>query len=91
MTLKIKGISKKKFKRLLLKRTWCNIQHDGWCCGICFFGISKKFTNKHWQSLLLYRGSDKKEDLNNLPDKPEDYIKEIWDILNKKENNHNDK
>jgi len=73
--------TKMQFKARLRDKTQCAIQHTGWCCGTCFFGISKNLNNQDWQSLLLYRGSDKKEDLNNLPKDYMKSIKKIWNLI----------
>jgi len=56
MRLIFKEFSKKMFKRRLYERTMCQIQHNGWTCGTCFFNISEKLTNKDWNALLIYRG-----------------------------------
>lgn len=80
--MRVKGILKKEFKSKLLDATMgCSIQHNGWTCGTCFFCISDDFNNQDWQSLLLYRGDYKKEELDNLPENPEESIKKIWEII----------
>ena len=56
-----------KLKRALKSKTGCNIQHDGWCCGTCFFAISKRLTNQDWQNVLLIRGDSEESELHNLP------------------------
>ena len=71
-------MNKAKFKKLLRDATGCTIQHNGWTCGSCFFGISDKLTNKDWQALLLYRGDYKREELNNLPEDIEYSINKIF-------------
>jgi hypothetical protein len=60
---------RQKLKDALLKATGCGIQHDGWCCGTCFFAIDEDdgLTNKDWQTVLLIRGDYKEEELMNLP------------------------
>lgn len=60
-------MKKKILKQALKEVTDCTVQHNGWTCGTCFFAISDKLTNKDWQAVLLFRGDNKKEDLNNLP------------------------
>jgi hypothetical protein len=61
-------ISKAQLKKALYRKTQCNIQHTGWPCGTCFFGVlSRKMTNQDWQALLLFRGDYKRTDLDNLP------------------------
>ncbi len=74
-------MNKRDFKKRLGEKTGCYIQHNGWCCGTCFFSISKKLNNQDWQSLLLYRGDSKKEELNNLPENYMDSINKIWEII----------
>lgn len=74
-------MNKREFKKDLHFVTMCAIQHNGWPCGTCFFSISDDLTNQDWQSVLWYRGDYKKEDLNNLPDKPMESIKKVNDIL----------
>ena len=54
-------------KKVLHIATQCDIQYDGWPCGTCFFALNSNFDNKDWQSLLFFRGDNKKEDLKNLP------------------------
>jgi len=54
-------------KKALLKATHCNVQHDGWPCGTCFFAMSEELTNQDWQAVLLKRGDSKRKDLHNLP------------------------
>lgn len=70
-------MKKQKLKKTLAEKTSCRIQHTGWCCGTCFFAISKKLTNKDWQSLLLFRGDYKKKELTNLPRNPDKSIEKI--------------
>ena len=60
-------MKKSELKKALRNYTGCTVQHTGWPCGTCFFGISKKLTNADWQAVLLFRGDNKKEDLHNLP------------------------
>lgn len=61
-------MEKRKLKKLLTEATLgCTIQRGGWPCSTCFFSLSDSLTNKDWQTLLLYRGDYKEEDLNNLP------------------------
>jgi len=74
-------INKRKIKNLLLNATGCEIQHDGWPCGTCFFSVSEKFTNADWQTILFVRGDYKKEELNNLPKDIEKRLKMIMKIL----------
>ena len=53
----------RKLKKLLKDKTSCTIQHNGWCCGTCFFTISQELDNTDWRSLLLYRGDYNKEQI----------------------------
>ena len=76
---------KKEFKRLLKIMTRCVIQHNGWCCGTCFFNLSDTLGNEDWQSLLFYRGDYKRSELDNLPDNYKDSIKKIEIIMRNKE------
>lgn len=48
--------------------------------GHVFFSMSETLTNKDWQALLLYRGDNKKEDLNNLPLDIEKSLQKIYNI-----------
>jgi len=73
-------MNKREFKRALVSATMCNVQHDGWPCGTCFFTLPGKITNKDWQSVLLFRGDYKKEDLDNLPKNPQKAIEKIYNI-----------
>ena len=72
---------------LLLEATGCDAQHTGWTCGTCFFGISDKLTNRHWQAVLWIRGDNKREDLDNLPEDDADVyalLAEVQDIIKAK-------
>jgi len=73
-------VNKLKLKRALYKKTFCNIQHNGWPCPTCFFSISPKLTNKDWQALLLFRGDCEKLDLNNLPKDCEKSLEKIYKL-----------
>ena len=64
-------------KHVLLSATTCDIQHDGWTCGTCFFAINKELTNQHWQTTLLIRGDSTFDELNNLPEDLEQSIKDV--------------
>jgi adenylylsulfate kinase-like enzyme len=76
----INNMTKTQLKNELKQKTGCTIQYTGWPCGTCFFAMSKKLTNKDWQSLLLFRGDYKKEDLNNLPKNVNARIEKIHKI-----------
>ena len=54
-------------KKLLFKKTKCDIQYDGWTCGTCFFSLNEKLNNKDWQTILFLRGDYSAKDLDNLP------------------------
>ena len=71
----------KELKNLLFEKTRCNIQHNGWTCGTCFFATSNRFTNIDWQTILLVRGDYKKSELDNLPKDVEKRVKRIIKIL----------
>jgi len=73
-------ITKKELKKVLGEKTGCVIQHTGWCCGTCFFAIDDSLTNSDWQALLYFRGQDKKEDLNNLPDDKNKAKEKIYNL-----------
>jgi len=61
-------INKAKLKKDLARATnGCVVQHNGWTCGTCFFDIDSSLTNQDWQNVLLIRGDNREEDLNNLP------------------------
>lgn len=76
-------MNKRAIKKVLKEKTNCTIQHTGWTCGTCFFAISKKLTNKDWQALLLFRGDNKKEELNNLPKNINHSIEKIYELAKK--------
>lgn len=78
-------MNKRNLKKILKEKTKCNIQHDGWCCGTCFFAMSKRLTNKDWQGLLLYRGDYRREELNNLPKNINRSLTKIYNIAKKGE------
>ena len=65
----------------LAEKTSCEIQHDGWCCGTCFFAISKKLKNKDWQGLLVFRGDYTTKEMSNLPDNKEHSLKKIYNLV----------
>jgi len=78
-------LDKKKLKLLknclLIATRGCNIQHNGWTCGTCFFTISDKLNNKDWQSVLAVRGDYELEQLDNLPKDIEKRIDRIIKII----------
>jgi hypothetical protein len=74
-------MNKRQLKKDLYRATKCNVQHNGWPCGTCFFAMSYKLENEDWQALLLYRGDYKKEDLDNLPVKPRQSLEKINNIV----------
>ena len=74
-------MNKQKFKRMLKLKTGCSIQYNGWCCGTCFFSLSKKLDNKDWRSLLYYRGDYGKEELDLIPENWEERINKIWELI----------
>lgn len=55
---------RKELKEILHDKTSCRLQHDGWTCGTCFYSLSKRFTNKDWQTVLFVRGDYKKSELD---------------------------
>ena len=65
----------------------CDIQHDGWPCGTCFFSLSDKLTNKDWQALLFFRGDNKREDLNNLPKDINKSLIKIYNLVKPNDEN----
>jgi hypothetical protein len=82
-------MDKSTFKRLLFEKTNCEIQHDGWTCGTCFFAISPKLTNRDWQTVLYFRGDNPANELDNLPRTPQaidNRLKNIVRILKKSKN-----
>jgi hypothetical protein len=70
-------MDKEKLKTALFNKTGCDLQHDGWPCGTCFFDISEELNNQDWQALLLFRGDYKQSDLDNLPDDIEASLQKI--------------
>lgn len=69
-------------KRALARATKCEIQHDGWTCGTCFFSLKGKLTNKDWQAVLSVRGDYDSSELDNLPKDITCTIKKIIKIAN---------
>ena len=61
-------LAKDALKQALLNATTCDIQHDGWTCGTCFFHISPELNNQDWQAVLLIRGDYSRDELDNLPE-----------------------
>ena len=51
-----------KLKERLSEETGCDIQHDGWTCGTCFYPIidelelKEKDTHLYWLTTLFFRG-----------------------------------
>lgn len=74
--------TKQEFKEMLADKTNCGIQNNGWTCGTCFFEISDKLTNQDWQSLLLYRGDYKADELDNLPPDQNESLNKIFELIN---------
>ncbi len=69
---------KREFKRKLLAKTMCDIQHTGWSCNTCFHALElplKKNIHEYWLAVLAYRG-----DYPELEKKPI-LIKELYNIL----------
>jgi hypothetical protein len=59
--------TREELKKILYKATQCDIQHDGWSCGTCFFAVNDKLTNMDWQTILAIRGDYLERELDNLP------------------------
>ncbi len=57
-----------KLKRALFKATGCDLQHDGWPCGSCFFAMSDNLSNQDWQAVLSVRGDYSLAEMDNLPE-----------------------
>jgi len=78
---KLRDKYKEQVKKHLQDKVGCDIQHEGFPCGTCFFTLDTKkpLDNSDWQLILYLRGDDKKENLHNLPDEKEyeDRIKNI--------------
>jgi len=75
-------MDKREFKRKLKEKTLCDIQHNGWTCGTCFFAISEELNNEHWKSVLFYRGDYTLEEMEM--DKSWDYkslLEEVWELI----------
>lgn len=49
-----------RLKKALYNVTCCDIQHDGWTCGTCFFNVidveNEQEAQEAWWAVLLYRG-----------------------------------
>lgn len=78
-----KEVTRTELKKALLNATGCDIQHDGWTCGTCFFAISEKMTNKDWQAVLLTRGDYKEWELDNLPRNIQKSLKKVVKLADK--------
>lgn len=76
-------IERETLRKMLSDATKCEIQHDGWPCGTCFFSVSKKLNNQDWQALLLFRGDYEEKMLDNLPKSPMKSIRKLYGILRK--------
>ena len=48
--------TKRELKNILVEATSCSVQHNGWPCGTCFYAISPRLNNHHWQAVLAWRG-----------------------------------
>ena len=75
-------MEKREFKRKLKEKTLCDIQHNGWTCGTCFFAISEELNNEHWKAVLFYRGDYTLEEMEM--DKSWDYkslLEEVWELI----------
>lgn len=68
-------------KIALDRATGCHIQHTGWTCGTCFYALSPKLTNKHWQVVLAVRGDYDTSELDNLPKNIPATIKKIIKLI----------
>lgn len=74
-------MKRSELKRALFNATGCRIQHTGWCCGTCFFNLSKKLTNKDWQAVLFFRDKTATNDMfDNLPKNIEKTIEKVYKI-----------
>lgn len=73
-------MTKTELKWQLKQAAHCTIQYHGWPCGTCFFAMSDKLDNQDWQSVLLFRGDYKKEDLDNLPNSVENALEKVISI-----------
>ena len=71
---------KNNLKKTLLETTLCDLQHDGWPCGTCFFKISPTadLTNEHWQTVLWIRGDYVAKELDNISKNIEVCVEEIF-------------
>ena len=50
---------KRKLKKLLVNKTGCDIQHNGWPCNSCFHAmdlVTDKDIHDLWESTLVVRG-----------------------------------
>lgn len=74
-------VTQNELKKLLRRVTLCTEEPDGWTCKRCFFCISEKLSNRDWQTILLTRGSHKRESLDNLPPNIEENLEKIVRII----------
>lgn len=58
--MKVKGVTKTKFKRALVAATGCRLQHTGWPCGGCF-AAALGHDQTDWIAVLAYRGDYDKD------------------------------
>jgi len=76
-----------KLKRLLLDKTGCGIQHNGWTCGSCFFHLNldtDRDDEELWRSVLAVRGDYTNGKYFYIePDKIKDNIDHLMSILEK--------
>lgn len=78
---KFEELSRTCLKKALYRVLRCNIQHDGWPCGTCFFSLAEdRLDNSDWQSLLYYRGDHELQHLDNLPKMWKRRITKIYNI-----------
>lgn len=59
----------------------CDVQHDGWPCGTCFFNISEELINQDWQAVLYFRDErSNKDSFDNLPDDLDASLQKTYDL-----------
>ena len=77
---------REKLKKLLLERTNCGIQHDGWPCNTCFHAMDLRIDDDKlhelWLSTLLIRGDYKNgEYFTQTEGELNENIDELIDLL----------
>ena len=58
----VREAHRKDLRKTILEAGGCDIQHDGWSCGTCFFHILEELgatddqAQQYWEDVLAFRG-----------------------------------